>query len=304
MHVLLSEAHSTYTANLVRGPHRYTVQMRWPDPHIGKFSNGVRTRLGSSDPEAVDVVILQNAFELAEWGATHHFYGRHLPGAAAVYLEHDPPSSHGQQLHPVAAHMRQVRSLVNVTFSNAGLWRTGEVRSRVVEHGVAVPSPDPAIPRAEAAVVINQPLRRPETVGWNYVEALRNIGFPLRLFGGGTEDHGGEGYLSQQELHSRMAQCAIYIHPFRNTSLGLTLLEAMHMGIPVIAYDTVATRDAVHLEECLFSSTAELVKAADRLLQDGHQRAMLSALLMDTAQKRFSLNRFLSDWDLVLEEAT
>ena len=46
---------------------------------------------------------------------------------------------------------------------------------------------------------------------------------------GGIED------LPQDELHAELARRRVYLHPIRWTSLGLSLLEAMHLGMPVVA---------------------------------------------------------------------
>ena len=43
------------------------------------------------------------------------------------------------------------------------------------------------------------------------------------------------GDLPQGRLHEAMARRRVYLHPMRWTSLGLSLIEAMHLGMPVVA---------------------------------------------------------------------
>ena len=51
--------------------------------------------------------------------------------------------------------------------------------------------------------------------------------------------------LAQERLHAEMARRRLYLHPVRWTSLGLSLLEAMHLGMPVVALATTEVVEAV-----------------------------------------------------------
>src|SRR3712207_7592364 len=46
----------------------------------------------------------------------------------------------------------------------------------------------------------------------------------------------------QAAMHAELARRRVYVHPVRWTSPGLSLLEAMHLGLPVVA---LATTEAV-----------------------------------------------------------
>ena len=56
---------------------------------------------------------------------------------------------------------------------------------------------------------------------------------------GGIED------LPQDRLHTELARRRCYLHPIRWTSLGLSLIEAMHLGMPVVALATTEAVEAV-----------------------------------------------------------
>ena len=51
--------------------------------------------------------------------------------------------------------------------------------------------------------------------------------------------------LPQAEMHAQLARRRVYVHPFRWTSLGLSLVEAMHLGMPVVALATTEAVEAV-----------------------------------------------------------
>ena len=46
-------------------------------------------------------------------------------------------------------------------------------------------------------------------------------------------------------MHDELARRRVYLHPIRWTSLGLSLLEAMHLGMPVVALATTEAVEAV-----------------------------------------------------------
>ena len=51
--------------------------------------------------------------------------------------------------------------------------------------------------------------------------------------------------LPQHRLHDQVARRCAYLHPHRWTSLGLSLLEAMHLGMPVVVLASTAAIEAV-----------------------------------------------------------
>jgi glycosyltransferase involved in cell wall biosynthesis len=117
-----------------------------------------------------------------------------------------------------------------------------------------------------------------------------------------TEPMGGVD-LPQHRLHDEMATRRLYLHPNRWTSLGLSLIEAMHLGMPVIALAATEVPEAVPPEAGVVSSRLDtLVEAARRLLADREEAAAMGAAARRVALERFGLPRFLDDWDRLLEE--
>ncbi len=104
-----------------------------------------------------------------------------------------------------------------------------------------------------AAVVINEARRRGRVTGTDLLAGLAGAA-PIDLFGmdaaGVRERTDGAAVhafddVPQARLHDEMARRRVYLHPIRWTSLGLSLIEAMHLGMPVVALATTEAPDAV-----------------------------------------------------------
>jgi glycosyltransferase involved in cell wall biosynthesis len=109
--------------------------------------------------------------------------------------------------------------------------------------------------------------------------------------------------LAQDRLHAEMARRRLYLHPVRWTSLGLSLLEAMHLGMPVVALATTEVVEAVPPEAGVVSTRVEaLAEAARRMLADPEQARLTGKAARAAATERYGLDRFLADWDALLEE--
>jgi glycosyltransferase involved in cell wall biosynthesis len=189
-----------------------------------------------------------------------------------------------------------------VTHFNALFWDAGATPARVIEHGI----PDPGdrytgdLPRA--AVVINEAGRRGRVTGTDLLERLGRAA-PLDLFGIGAAELGGIEDLPHAQLHEQMARRRVYLHPIRWTSLGLSLIEAMHLGMPVVALGTTEAHEAVPPAAGVVSNRIELLEAAlRRLVADPAEARERGAAARAAALARFGLGRFLADWDRTLAE--
>ncbi len=196
----------------------------------------------------IDLMVLQRPHEL---DLALRWTGRR-PGVdvPAVYVEHNSPdASPERQLHPLAGQSRI--PIVHVTHFNRLMWDNGQAPTEVVEHGIVDPGPLWTGTERRAAVVVNDPVRRGRTTGTDLLPRFARSA-PLDVFGMRTEglaEHLGlppercrTRDLPQHELHREMARCRVYLHPVRWTSLGLSLLEAMFLGMPVVALDTTEVR--------------------------------------------------------------
>jgi glycosyltransferase involved in cell wall biosynthesis len=100
-----------------------------------------------------------------------------------------------------------------------------------------------------------------------------------------------------------MARRRVYLHPIRWTSLGLSLIEAMHLGMPVVCLATTEAIEAVPPGAGVLSTDVEVLEAALRgLIEDPELARERGIAARSAATERYGLDRFLADWDELLAE--
>jgi glycosyltransferase involved in cell wall biosynthesis len=185
-----------------------------------------------------------------------------------------------------------------VTHFNALFWDAGGTPVEVIEHGIVDPGPRYTGELPRAAAVINEARRRGRVTGTDLLPRFRAVA-PVDLFGIGAED------LPHADLHAAMAQRRVYLHPIRWTSLGLSLLEAMHLGMPVVVLGTTEAFEAVPREAGAISTRLEVLEEElRRLVADPEEARERGAAARGAALRRYGLERFLGDWDDLLARVT
>jgi hypothetical protein len=319
VNILVWHVHGSWSTSFVQGPHRYLLPTL---PERGPWGGGrpaawdwpasaVEVAPGELADADVDVVVLQRPeeFELAQqWlGRTP---GRDVP---AVYVEHNTPREHAvTSWHAVAD--RDDVLLVHVTHFNRLMWDAGRTRTAVVEHGVVDPGPRYTGEMPAAAVAVNEPVRRGRVTGTDLLPRFaRSV--PLDVFGMGTAGLDAAlgtagrvrscGDLPQDRMHAEMARRRAYLHLSRWTSLGLSLIEAMHLGMPVVA---LATTEAVEAAPpgtgCCSTDPDRLDRALRELVAEPELAHRQGAAARAHALARYGLDRFLGDWDALLADVT
>ncbi|MET9394494.1 glycosyltransferase [Streptomyces sp. NPDC006624] len=318
MNILLWHVHGSWTTAFVQGPHTYLVPVtpgRDPDG-LGRartFSwpaSVHEVTPGELRDTPVDLVVLQRPHEpeLAERWLGGRRPGRDVP---ALYLEHNAPDDDVPRTrHPFAD--RADLTIVHVTHFNRLFWDCGTTRTAVVEHGIVDPGHRFTGRLARAAVVVNEPVRRARYTGTDLLPALAEAA-PLDVFGMGTENLAGHlglppdrcrtADLPQSDLHAALAERRMYLHPVRWTSLGLSLLEAMHLGMPVLALATTEAVEAVPPGAGVLSTRpGVLARAARRYLHEPEAAVADGARARQAALERYGLKRFLADWERLITE--
>jgi hypothetical protein len=246
-----------------------------------------------------DLVLLQrpHEFELARtWlGLTP---GVDVP---AVYVEHDAPQGQINAMqHPSAAWPGV--HVVHVTHFNDLFWDCGDRPTHVIEHGIVDPGYRYTGEVAKCAVVINEPQRRARVTGTDLLARFESR-VPIELFGMGAGTRGGFENLPQAELHGELARRRVYLHPIRWTSLGLSLIEAMHLGMPIVALATTEVPEAVRTGTGIISTNVRaLIDSLEQLLANPDRCKELGQNARAYARERYGLERFLADWDRLFEE--
>jgi hypothetical protein len=319
MRILLWHVHGSWTTSFVQGGHDYVIPVL---PDRGRDGVGrARTwdwpaNVVERAPEElrdidVDVVVLQRPHEAAlaeEWAGRRP--GRDVP---AVYVEHNTPGGQVPYTRHPLSDQGEI-PIAHVTHFNQLFWDCGSARTLVVEHGVVDPGHRYVGDWPRSAVVVNDPVRRGRAVGADLIPALAAAA-PIDLFGMGVRDapaHLGLPRerawafedLPQATMHRQLARRRVYAHTARWTSLGLSLIEAMHLGMPVVALATTEVVRAVPPEAGVVSTRVDdLVSALWRYVHDPALAQQTGAAARSAALGRFGIDRFLADWDRVLTDA-
>lgn len=318
MRILLWHVHGSWTTAFVQGSHDYLLPVvpgrgpeglgrartwDWPATTVevtpGQLADGTA---------APDLVVLQRPEDaplLQRW--TGLVAGVDLP---AVYVEHNTPRGDVDDWHHPLAGQTRV-TVAHVTHFNAAMWDTGRAPTRVVEHGVLDHGSLWTGEQPRLSMSVNEPVRRWRVAGMD-LAARVSASVPVDVFGMGTEAliahepafaSGRHADLRQDELHAAMATHRAYLHAYRWTSLGLSVLEAMTLGSPVLVLAATAAPEAVPAGTGIVSSDVDaLAAAARRLVADPDEAAALGAAGRAHALAHFGLGRFLDDWDQLLDE--
>ena len=309
MRILLWHVHGSWTTAFVHGAHDYLVPVvagRGPEgrgrAQTYTWPEGAREVTASEAAESdVDVILLQRPEELdvlAQRWLGGRRPGRDLP---AVYVEHNAPQGRiADMRHPAAD--RSDLTLVHVTHFNDLFWDAGSTPTRVIEHGIVDPGYRYSGELERSAVVVNEARRRGRVTGTDLLERLSSE-VPMDLFGIDATAVGGIADVRQEDLHDEMARRRVYLHPIRWTSLGLSLIEAMQIGMPVVALATTEVPEAVPAEAGIVSTQVdELQSGLRRFVAEPEEARTRGAAAREAALSRYGLERFLADWDDLLAE--
>lgn len=313
MRVLVWNVHTGWLDAFVRGPHEYLL----PVDDRGGVGRGVRpwppgvvdVPYADLRDAAFDVVVLQRLEELDLVASlTGRRPGRDVP---AVFVEHNAPRVEvPESVHPLAD--RDDILIAHVTHFNELFWDTGRAPTVVVEHGIVDPGPLYTGELPRVGVVVNEPVRRWRVTGSDLLGRFADVA-PVDVFGmqvaGLAERLGVDparvvpaGDLPTDVLHAELARRRLYLHPVRWTSLGLSLLEAMHLGMPVVALGTTEIVRAVPPGAGVVSTRLDALRdGVRRYLADPDEAVAAGRAARRAALERYGLARFLADWDAVLD---
>lgn len=310
LRVLTWHVHGNYLYYLSQAPHDFYLLTLPGDPpgHAGRVGTlpwGDNVREAPADQLArmeFDCVLYQSraAFEEDRLQLLTPAQ-RALP---ALYLEHDPPQQHPTNIRHWASEVEGVH-LVHCTPFNALMWDSGEAPVSVVEHGIKLPAGVKHVgDQAEGLVVVNNLRKRGRRLGLDVFEQVR-ARVPLALVGMDATSMGGLGEVPNLELPGFMARYRFFFNPIRYTSLGLSVLEAMGIGMPVVALATTELPSVIVNGVNGYADTRieRLVEVMHELLRDPALARRWGDAAQRTVQERFGIERFAADWDRVLRAA-
>lgn len=308
--VLTWNTHANYLHYLSHAPHEFFILSKPGRPGgYGGRSGGMPWRSNVHDMPANSVRDAQ--FDCIIFQDDPHYekdqYELLSPAQRAlprIYIEHDPPREHPTDMcHPVDD---PNVLLVHVTHFNRLMWDSGRSPTRVIEHGVPLPQGvqfDGSLERG--LVVINNLARRGRRLGSDiYLDLARQL--PIDLVGMGAEELGGLGEVSHSQLPAFSARYRFLFNPIRYTSLGLAVIEAMMVGLPVVALATTEVASVLRDGDTGFTDTspARLAGYMRLLLRDLPLARETGARGRRYAMERFSVGRFAADWNQALRDVT
>lgn len=256
----------------------------------------------------VDLVVLQRPEEI---DLAERWLGRR-PGVdvPAVFVEHNAPRpAAATSPHPLAD--RSDIPIVHVTHFNRLMWDNGRAPTVVINHGMADPGELFTGDIPAAATMINEPLRRGRIVGADLLAPLGAV-VPIEVWGIGTEElnergrrHSGVtgmGDVPTGQLLPAVASHRVYLHTARWTSLGMSLLEAMFMGMPVVAVASTMAPLAVPAEAGVVSADLDVLgRGLTEFLADRAAAEVAGKAARSHALAHFGIDRFLREWDDVID---
>jgi hypothetical protein len=309
LNVLIWHIHGSYLNALARVNHDWILPVK-PGRPEGYGGRGATFDLSANMREVsaeevrdldIDIVVLQTPKNLRE-DAPELLSPeqRRLP---TLYLEHNVPRPDAVNTrHPFAD---EPGLLVHVTRFNRLMWDNGTRPTRVIEHSVAL---DPGIAYegtiARGISVVNGMQGRPRIAGYDlFLQARSKV--PLDAVGMGTETFGGLGDVPYRDLHRLTSHYRFLFSPMRYTSLPLAVVEAMSIGMPVVALATTALPDVIRDGVNGFISTDPdvLIDRMKSLIADPELARSLGQRAQETARERFGLDRFRAEWNDALHAA-
>jgi glycosyltransferase involved in cell wall biosynthesis len=310
LNILTWHTHGSYLYYLTQAPHRFYVVSKPGRPagyggrcgHMPWGDNVIDMPADEIKNHQFDCIIFQDDHQYLrdqfEYMTTAQ---RALP---CIYIEHDTPREHPTDMqHPVDD---PDVLLVHVTHFNALMWNNGRTPVRVIEHGVMVPE-DVSYRGVhdKGIVVVNNIMQRGRRLGGD-VFALAREQVPLDLVGMGAKEAGGLGEVLHAQLPAFVADYRFFFNPIRYTSLGLAVLEAMMIGVPIVALATTEMATVIDNGRSGFADTDinKLIGHMQALLRNPGLARELGEQGRRKAIERFNIQRFVADWNMALSDVT
>lgn len=308
--ILTWHTHGSYLYYLTQAPHQFYVLSKPGRPagyggrcgHIPWGDNVIDMPVDEVCRHEFDCIIYQDDDQYLK--DQHEFLTPAQRSLPCIYLEHDTPREHPTDMrHPVDD---PDVLLVHVTPFNELMWNNGRTPTRVIEHGVIVPRDVSYSGQLDRGlVVVNNLATRGRRLGGDVFRTVREK-VPLDLVGMGAQELGGIGEIQHAQLPAFAANYRFMFNPIRYTSMGLAVIEAMMVGVPVIGLATTEMATAIENGKSGYVDTnvSTLVSRMQELIEDPSEARRLGEGARKRAMERFGIERFVHDWNATLSEVT
>lgn len=308
LRVLTWHVHGNYLYYLSQAPHDFVVVTREGVPGYaglgGALPWGPNLRAVPHDAladETFDCVLYQARDPYLEH--QHQLLTPRQRALPRIYVEHDPPQGHPTNtVHPF---QEPDGLLVHVSHFNALMWDSGVTPAMVIEHGVVVPPQARYTGEyARGVTVVNHLAQRGRRLGADVFAQIREQ-VAVDLVGMAAEESGGIGEIANPDLPAFMARYRYFFNPIRYTSMPLSVVEAMHVGLPIVALATTELASVIVNERQGYIDTRldRLVDVMRTLAENPALARTWGDAARELAQSRFGIERFAADWDRALRRA-
>jgi hypothetical protein len=221
-----------------------------------------------------------------------------------LYLEHDPPRKHATDTKHIVGDPNV--GIVHVTHFNQLMWDSNGSPTYVIDHGVVVPEDVRYTGELEKGiVVINNLHQRGRRLGLDIFERVRQE-IPLDLIGMGATELNSVGEIPHNELPEFISRYRFFFNPIRYTSLGLAVLEAMTIGLPIVGLAT--TEMAMVFQNgkngFVHTNVDRVIEHMAALLADRQLAERISQAGRSYALRHYNIDRFVRDWCQVMLHVT
>lgn len=310
LRILTWHVHGNYLYYLTQVPHEFHVVVK-PGHPPGYAGRAGRLPWGDNVKEVPIDAVSRQSFDCVLYQHRSHYEHdrlhvlspaqRELPRA---YVEHDPP----QEDAFAQRHWAQDRALalVHVTHFNRMMWDSGVTPASVIEHGVIVPEGVRCTgDLARGLVIVNHLRERGRRLGYDVFTQMREE-IALDLVGMDAQSAGGIGEIGNLELAAFAARYRFNFVPIRWTSLGLAIVEAMMIGMPIVGLAATELPTVIRNGDSGFvhNDFAQLRAAMRELLRDADLARAWGEGARKTALERFGIDRFVADWMRLFAEIT
>jgi hypothetical protein len=313
MNILTWATHESYQSCMAHTGHMYFLWQgdgfkTWNQTFRPLPSNHTllepRKGQGQLPPDVVfDLVLSQNRlgqphsqFQIADGVAR----SLHVPHVA---LEHTLP-------HPqwTVGQVRQIRDLVadaNVFISeySRAAWGWHESEASVVHHGIDTSTfspPEPGVVRRPILLsVVNKWIERNWCCGFDF---WREVADGLPCFVVGDTPGLSRPAAGVDELVWRYRTSQVFVNTSTVSPIPTSLLEAMSCGCAIVSTDSGAISEIINdgVNGYRTNDKRRFRSVLERLLADPGECRRMGDAARDTVVARFSLGRFVADWNRVL----
>jgi hypothetical protein len=308
LNILTWHTHGSYLYYLTQAPHEFYVLSKPDRPpgyagvsgHLPWGPNVHDLPAAEARRQPIDLILFQDDGQYLD--DQHDLLTPAQRALPKIYLEHDPPRDHPVDTRHLVR--RPDVLVVHCTHFNRLMWDSGRCATRVIEHGVALPRPAAYTGELRRGiVVVNHLAQRGRRLGADVFETVRRE-LPLDLVGMDAQRSGGVGEIANDELAGCMARYRFFFNPIRYTSLGLAVVEAMMVGLPVVAVATTEMATVIQngVSGFVHTDVEELIGVMRRLLERPEEARELGEGAQRAARERFGIERFAAEWDQALRE--